>query len=194
MYEFMLKISRFMAVLGGLMLVALIFLTCASIIGRSLNGMFHSDFFQANLAGLSQWGLDIGIGPINGDYELIEAGVAFAIFAFMPLCQITGGHATVDVFTSGFSLRANRILRVITDAVFAAVFVLIAVQLYGGMLSKLRTGQTTFLIEFPVWWAYAPSLVGAVIAAAIAVYLAGMRLMESLTGRDLLPADLGADH
>ena len=29
------------------------------------------------------------------------------------------------------------------------------------MLSKLRTGQTTFILEFPVWWPYALSLVAA---------------------------------
>lgn len=194
MYAIMLRLSRLMAYLGGTMLVALVLLTCLSILGRSLNGMLHSDFFQTSLAGFSDWALAIGVGPVNGDFELIEAGIAFSIFAFLPLCQITGGHATVDIFTSQMSDRANRILRIITDVAFAAVLVLIAVQLLGGMQSKLRSGQTTLLIEFPVWWAYALSLVGAVMAALVAVYLATMRIAEGITGRTILPVDMGADH
>ena len=194
MYALMLRLSRLMAYLGGAMLTLLVLLTCASILGRSLNGMLHSDFFQTSLGGMSAWLLDLGIGPVNGDFELIEAGIAFSIFAFLPLCQITGGHATVDVFTSRMSQRVNRILRMVIEVVFAAVLVLIAVQLYSGMMSKLNSGQTTLLIEFPVWWAYALSLVGAVMAAVVAVYLAAMRVAEGLTGRAILPDEAGADH
>jgi len=183
-----------MAYLGGAMLSALVILTCLSILGRSLNGMLHSDFFQTTLPGFAEWALALGIGPINGDFELIEAGIAFSIFAFLPLCQITGGHATVDVFTSQMSDRTNRILRMITELVFAAVLVLIAVQLFSGLQSKLRSGQTTLLIEFPVWWAYALSLAGAVMAALVASYLAAMRIAEGLTGRAFLPDEAGADH
>ena len=42
------------------------------------------------------------------DYELVEAGVAFAIFAFIPLCQIYGSHATVDIFTIVAARRVKR--------------------------------------------------------------------------------------
>ncbi|WP_211096160.1 TRAP transporter small permease [Flavimaricola marinus] len=190
----MLKLSRLMAYLGGLMLIALILMACVSIVGRSLNGVLHSDFFQGGLKGFADWALALGIGPINGDFELIEAGIAFSIFSFLPLCQISGGHATVDIFTSQMSDRANRILRVIIDILFAAVIVLIAVQLLGGMQSKMRSGQTTLLIQFPVWWAYAPSVVGAAVAAIISIYIAVVRLAEAATGQAILPADLGADH
>jgi TRAP-type C4-dicarboxylate transport system permease small subunit len=193
-YSIMLRLSRLMAYLGGIMLAALVVLTCLSIFGRSLNGMFHSDFFQVSLPQIADWALAMGIGPINGDFELIEAGIAFSIFAFLPLCQITGGHATVDIFTAQMSDRTNRVLRMITEVLFAAVLVLIAVQLLSGLQSKMRSGQTTLLIEFPVWWAYALSLTGAVMAALIAVYLAVMRVVEAYTGRAMLPDLSGADH
>lgn len=194
MYAFFLRLSRLMAWLGGAMLTALILLICASVIGRSLNGMLHSDAVQGFAPGLAAWFLDLGIGPINGDFELTEAGIAFAIFAFLPLCHITGGHASVDVFTQRLSPRANRILRLLTEVVFAAVMVLIAVQLYAGTISKMRSGQTTFLLEFPVWWGYALSLSGAGVTALVAVWMAWVRVQETVTGRDILPADLGAEH
>lgn len=194
MYPFMLKLSRLMAYLGGVMLLALIVMACLSIVGRTLNGTLHGDFAQGSLKGFADWALALGIGPINGDYELIEAGIAFSIFSFLPLTQITGGHARVDIFASKLSDRANAVLRLVTEIVFAAVILLIAVQLFGGLTSKMRSGQTTFLIEFPVWWAYALSMIGAAMAAVVAVYMAAMRIVEVATGRAILPADLGADH
>ena len=183
-----------MAYLGGVMLVALIVLICVSVVGRSLNGMLHSDLITGIMPGVANALLSLGIGPVNGDFEMIESGVAFSIFAFLPLCQITGGHASVDIFTARFPDGLNRILRMVTEIVFAAVLVLIAVQLYAGMLSKIDSGQTTLLLEYPVWWGYALSLLGAVAAAAVAVYLAIMRVLECFSGQAILPADLGADH
>ncbi|MDN5787631.1 TRAP transporter small permease [Pseudorhodobacter sp.] len=192
MYEFFLKLSRGFAWLGGLMLTALVLLTCLSVLGRKANEVLHGMVADGIAPGLARWLLEADIGAVKGDFELIEAGIAFSIFAFLPLCQITNGHASVDVFTAKLSPRSNRILRAVTETVFAVVLVLIAVQLAAGMLSKLHSGQTTFLLQFPVWWSYALSLTGAVAAAVVAVYMAMMRIGEMLTGRDILPADPGA--
>ncbi|MBS1300744.1 TRAP transporter small permease [Loktanella sp. SALINAS62] len=194
MYRFFLRLSQIMAWIGGFVLVGIVLLICVSVVGRTANGWLHGDAAQAFMPGLANGLLDTGIGPVNGDFELTEALVAFAIFAFLPLCQITGGHATVDIFTQKLPDRANRILRALTDAVFGAVMVLIAVQLYAGMISKLGSGQTTFLLQFPVWWGYALSLLGAGIAAAVSVWIALTRWVEMATGRTILPTDLGAEH
>lgn len=193
MYPIMLKLSRGMAYLGGAMLVALILLTCASVLGRALNGMLHAEAVQSVAPRLAEALLALGIGPVNGDFELVEAGVAFAIFAFLPLCQITGGHATVDLFADRLPDPLRRLSRAMIEAVFAAVVVLIAVQLASGMQSKMQSGQTTLLIEFPLWWAYALSLAGAGLAAVIAVYVAALRLAEAVTGRPMLPEGQGAE-
>jgi TRAP-type C4-dicarboxylate transport system permease small subunit len=187
MHRFFMSLSRLFAFLGGLMLVALILLTCASVLGRWANGMLHAMVAAGPLPGVAQWGLDMGIGAIRGDFEVIEAGIAFAIFAFLPWCQITGGHAAVDVFTARLPQRLDRVLRAITESIFAAVLMLIAVQLAAGMVSKLQSGQTTFLLQFPLWWAYALSLAGAGAAASVGVYMASARLAEAWLGRPLLP-------
>ena len=194
MYRFFLGLSRVMAYLGGLMLAALVLLTCTSIIGREMNGLFHTMVSNDVLPAVGQFFLDLGIGPVNGDFELIEAGVAFTIFAFLPVCQITGGHATVDVFTSKLPVRTNRVLRMVSEVAFAFVLVLIAVQLLAGMQSKFRSGQTTFLIEFPLWWAYALSLIGAVTAAVVGVFMALIRVSEVVTGQSMVPSEMGAEH
>jgi len=175
-----------MATIGGIVLSLLIILTCLSISGRLLNGFFHGGFMQGVAPGFAEWMIDFGVGPINGDFELVEAGVAFAIFAFLPLCQITAGHASVDIVANSLSRGVNRFLRMVTEVVFAAVLVLIAWRLSAGLVSKFNNGETSFLLEFPVWWAYALSLIAAIVAAVVGLYMGAIRTIEFFTGRILV--------
>ena len=184
--------ARFMAICGGLVLTVLIVLICISVIGRSLNGLLHG-WIGAVMPDLSAWALDLGVGPINGDFELVEAGVAFAIFAFLPLCQISAGHASVDIFTAKLPTRINRLLQLAIDVIFAVVLIAMAYQLYNGMLSKQRYGDTTFLLQFPIWWAYAASLSGSILTAVISFYVAGIRALELMRGEDILSQEAGLD-
>lgn len=193
MQRVMMGLARFMAILGGVVLTLLILLTCVSILGRLLNGLFHGDFMERVAPGFAQWAINMGVGPVNGDFELVEAGVAFAIFAFLPLCQITSGHASVDIIANQLPHGINRFLRMVVELVFAAVLVLIAWKLYDGMTSKMRYGETTFLIQFPLWWAYAASFVGAVVAAIVGVYMGCVRTYEFFTGRIVIWDGVEAD-
>ena len=193
MKQVMMGLSKLMAALGGIVLSFLIVLTCVSIAGRLLNGLFHGSFMQSIAPGFSEWAIGAGVGPVNGDYELVEAGVAFAIFAFIPLCQITSSHASVDLFADFFPDWLDRLLRMLTEIVFAGVLILIAWRLYDGMISKQRYMETSFLLQFPVWWAYAVSLAAAVVAAVVGVAVAVIRLQELVQGRVLLAVG-GAEH
>lgn len=186
MHAFMTRLARAMAFAGGVVLSLLIVLTCVSIAGRLLNGFFHGSLMQGLAPGLAEALIDMGIGPINGDFELVEAGVAFAIFAFIPLCQITAGHASVDVVANAFPRGVNRFLRMLTEILFAMVLVLIALRLGSGMISKFENGETSFLLEFPVWWAYALSLIAATLAAVVGIYMGAVRTIEFFTGRILV--------
>lgn len=194
MYRALLFLSRLMAILGGIMLSALVLLTVFNIVMRLVDRLFHWMVEAEVMAGLGQWLIDAGVGPTLGTFELIEAGVAFVIFAFLPICQITGGHATVDIFTSAMSESTNRILRGLTEVLFAAIMVLIAAQLFGGLVTKFTSGQTTLELQLPVWYSYAIGFIGAALAAIVAVYLGAVRFIEMASGREILPPDLGAEH
>ncbi|MGR3436928.1 MAG: TRAP transporter small permease [Shimia sp.] len=189
MYRWMRGLADGLALVGGAVLAALIVMVCASVLGREVNAVLNGDWAQGAFPGLADALLATGIGPVTGDFELVEAGIAFAIFCFVPLCQITAGHATVDIFTSGLSAQANRVLRALWEVVFAAVLILIAVQLQAGTAAKIRNGETSFLLQFPVWWGYAAALVAAVAGAVVATYMAGLRLAEAWGRTDLLPID-----
>ncbi|MBX2885980.1 MAG: TRAP transporter small permease [Granulosicoccus sp.] len=194
MYTLINKLARLCALAGGLALSSIILITCLSIIGRLANGLLHSDFLQSIVPELANSLISLGIGPINGDFEIVEAGMAFAVFAFLPLCQLEGTHASVDIFTSRLPAKYKKSLIALIEIVFAITLVVIAVQLYAGTQSKRSSAQVTLLLEFPLWWAYALSLTGAILAAVVSIYLAVMRVIETATGRELLPADQDASH
>lgn len=192
-HKTVLAVTRLMAILGGIVLSILILVVCVSVAGRALNGMLHGSI-GAVAPDLARSLLDMGVGPINGDFELVESGIAFAIFSFLPLAQVTSSHASVDIFTSFFPNRLNMFLRMIIEIVFAAVLLLIAVQLYNGMLSKMRYGETTFLLQFPIWWAYAASLIGAALAGVVGIYMAAVRVAEFFSNRIIVADGPEVDH
>lgn len=144
------RLARGAALLGGIVLLAVVVMTCVSITGRAL--------------------VPFGLGPVRGDFEWIEIGVGFAIFAFLPWCHLQRGHASVDLFRPIFPSLMNRIIDVLVDvAMFAAAF-LIAWRLWLGLLDKQRYGETTFIIQFPIWIAYAACLFGAISAVIVVAF------------------------
>jgi TRAP-type C4-dicarboxylate transport system permease small subunit len=187
-------LARGLAMVGGAVLLALVIITCLSILGREIAKFAHADWVVSGLPALSQWLIDAGIGAIPGSFELVEAGMAFCIFAFLPICTLTAGHASVDIFTKGLPRRINMGLTLVIAVLFAVVLVVIALQLEEGMARKLRSGQTTLRLEFPVWWAYAAALAGATVSALVGVYVALLRGYELLTGRVVAADALGAEH
>ncbi|ABG30932.1 TRAP transporter small permease [Roseobacter denitrificans] len=186
-HQAIIRLARSTALIGGFLLVALIIMTTVSIVGRSLGDILHSDFAAHALGGFAQGMRDLGLGEVKGSYELLEAGVAFAIFSFFPICQLYTGHATVDVFTSRLPQALTRHLMAFWEVILTACLILISVQLFGGVQRYYGNGETTLFLQFPLWWAYAASFAASVVTCIVAVYCAIMRLCESVTGRSLLP-------
>ncbi|TMM52914.1 TRAP transporter small permease [Sulfitobacter sabulilitoris] len=191
MHRLMMTLARVTAVIGGLVLVALIVMTTLSIIGRSLNDLLHTDTASGLLGGYAQTLIDLGVGEIKGNYELLEAGVAFAIFSFFPICQLYGAHATVDIFTSALPERLNRSIIAFWEIVLTATLILISWRLFEGMQRYIGNGETTFFLQFPVWWGYAASFVASVVTCVVAVYCACLRVVELARRRSILPTEQG---
>jgi TRAP-type C4-dicarboxylate transport system permease small subunit len=191
MYRAAFALSKAMALLGGIVLILLILITCLSILGRAVNTLLHSDTIQAHFGIFAEALLSTGVGPIKGDFEIVQAGLAFCIFAFLPWTQITGGHASVDLFVGRLPVAAQRFLAAATEVVFAVVLCVIAVQLKAGLDSKLASGQSSFILQYPIWWGYAASLVSASVAALVGVVTAAARLQEAATGNPILEPIVG---
>ncbi|MEM9678081.1 MAG: TRAP transporter small permease [Pseudomonadota bacterium] len=145
-------LAHLMALLGGLVLVVITILTVASVTGRSL--------------------IFMGLGPIRGDFELVEAGTAFAVFAFLPWCQLQRGHVTVDIAVAGFGPRVMAWLAFVGNVLLTLVAGLIFWRLLLGMADKQTYSETTFILQFPVWWSYLAASVGAGLFALVCAYTA----------------------
>jgi TRAP-type C4-dicarboxylate transport system permease small subunit len=152
-------LARGLALAGGAVLLALVAMICLSVAGNALARLGFS-----------------GFGPIRAGYELVELGIAFVIFAFLPYAQLSRAHAAVEVFTARLPRRADAALGRLWAGLMAALMVLIAWRLGAGMLGKMNSGETTFLLALPLWWGYAACL-GAACAAAL------VTLWDAIRGR-----------
>ena len=150
------NLARGLAIAGGLALVAITGIIVVSITGRAL---IHQ-----------------GLGPVPGDFELVEVLTAFAVFAFLPWCQLRRGHATVDVFTKALPERANAAIDLVSELLMTLVVILIAWRLCYGMWDKMRFGETSFILQFPLWWSFAASLVAAVAGVVVSLFVFCQRL------------------
>jgi hypothetical protein len=81
----------------------------------------------------------------------------------------------------------NRFLTAFWEVVLALVIIVIGWRLFIGFTEKLDNGQTTFLLQFPIWWAYGASFAAAVMAGLVGIYCAVARVLEGATGRSYLP-------
>lgn len=145
-----------LAIAGGLVLTAVTIMSVISITGRWAVG--------STLPVLSS------MKPILGDFELVEMGVAFAVFSFLGWCQFQRGHVTVDIFVSRLSPRALAGLSTLSNAAITAVAVLIAWHHGLGMMDRMRYNESTMILQVPLWWSYAASLVGAWMFALVSLY------------------------
>lgn len=161
-------LARALAILGGLALLAVTALTVASITGRAF--------------------IRQGLGPVPGDFELVEALTAFAVFAFLPWCQLRRGHATVDVFTRMLPERANRLIDLACEVLMTAVVMLIAWRLWHGLIDKQRYHETTFILQFPLWWSYAAAFAAAAAGVVVSVWAVVLRTHELRGPADAEPS------
>lgn len=161
--QFVGYLAKWTAIAGGGVLVAMTVMICVSIVGRAL--------------------LWAGLRPITGDYELVSIGMGFAVFAFMPWTHLQRGHALVTLVTDAFGARVNSVILIITDLMMLIASAFIAWRLYYGMLDKFAYRETTLLLRFPLGWAYAMGLVGAVILVIVSVYVLGRSIANAASGQ-----------
>ncbi len=144
--EFLRRVIEFWALLGGLLLMAIVL--------------------------MSTWSAATGVvfgKPLPGDFELVEMCVAVAVFMFLPYCQQTGANVTADLFTAGAGPRTVAALSVLSALVALAFSVLLLWRMYEGLLDYRQYVETTTILRIPVWYAYLPALASLVLLALAAL-------------------------
>lgn len=149
-------LSRLLALIGGLLLILITTLVVVSVSGRAL-----------------VWA---GLAPVPGDFELVEAGTALAVFCFLPWCQMQRGHVSVDVFVEMLGPRVDAVLSIFFNALMTVIAGFILWRLWAGMNDKMLYNETTFILQFPVWWGYAVCIP----VAAVFVLVSGWTVIRSV--------------
>lgn len=149
-----------LAILGGLVLVALALMTIVSVTGRAASSAFGV------------------LGPVRGDFELVIMGTAIAVFAFLPYAQYQRGHVAVEIATQWASPRTKAFLAMIANILMSAAAFLIAWRLHVALLDKIGNGETSFIVGIPTWWAYAGCAVGAWTMVVASIYTVWRSLNE----------------
>lgn len=157
------RLAAALALAGGLVLIAMTVLTVASVSGRAL--------------------IPLGLDAVPGAYELVELGSAFAIFAFLPWCQLNRGHVTVDLVMNAVGFRGNRLADLSANLLMTAAAGVLAWRLWLGMLDKQRYGETTYILGLPLWIGYAAAAVGAVLFVIVSAYTVWRSAAEWRAGR-----------
>jgi TRAP-type C4-dicarboxylate transport system permease small subunit len=140
---------RALALAGGLVLLAMTVMSLVSIVGRAA-------FTR----------------PLPGDYELVQLGCAVSVAAFLPFCQMRGGHVLVDFFTA----NARATVRCALDALGALLLGLVAAvitwRLAVGTLGLREANDQTTILAIPTWWAVALMVPSFALLAAAGFYTA----------------------
>ena len=123
-------VSRWFALAGGAMFVAIVIMSIVSIVGRKL--------FSA---------------PVPGDVELLQLCAAIASATFFAYCHLTSGHVKVEFFTSWLAPGKRIFLDTAGSFLLGLFGALIAWRTFAGAISLREAGETSAILALPVWWA-----------------------------------------
>ena len=155
LHGLVLRVCTGWAVLGGIVLVAVVAVNVASVLGAALFGT-----------------------AILGDFELTEVGVALAVFAFLPYCQIAGLNVTADIFTAGASRFWLSLFSLLGAAIALSFGTFLLWRMYYGMVDQRLYEATTTILQLPLWWGYA----GCLLSLALLVVASFASLVDAAHG------------
>jgi len=176
------------ALLVGVALVAVMLMTTVSVAGMSASklGKMLKKSYDTVVEPL------LSLGPIPGETEMVEAGMAFIIFAFLPIVTLNKGHAEVAILTGFFGKGINRLIDFVSDSLMFAVAMFLGYRHWLCTVDKFNNGETSWILLFPIWWGYGAALFGAVIFVVISGYCVLRSGQALVTGRSV--AASGAVH
>ncbi|MDO6683366.1 MULTISPECIES: TRAP transporter small permease [unclassified Oceanobacter] len=135
-------LSRQFALLGGFLMLMLATMTVISITGRTLFG-----------------------AAIEGDYELVEAGLGITVFLFLPEGHRCNGHVVVDIFTNNLAPRSVALLETVGEVFFLIVSLVLIWQLTLGGIDAYDYMEQSMLLELPLWIVFVPGVLSSALIA-----------------------------
>ncbi|MGD2138965.1 MAG: TRAP transporter small permease [Burkholderiales bacterium] len=140
------------ALFGGLVLVGLALMVCASIALRAS-----------------------GFNPVQGDFELLQVGLAVAVGGFLPWCHLRGSNIYIDFVTARASRRTQSRLDAFAGILVAIMMGLVAWRAGVGALAAKASGEVTMIRGFPLWISYMLMTPGLALTSLVALDIAWRR-------------------
>lgn len=110
--------------------------------------------------------------PLRGEFELVDLGVATAVFAFLPLAQFARGYVIVDLATQNASPRVKANLDAAAAVVFALSMGVVAWRMFLGGVDIAQTGEQTQILHLKYWWTFVVAVPSLVLLAAVCLHTA----------------------
>ena len=151
------SVSKWLALVGGVVFVVLVAMSIVSIVGRKL--------FSA---------------PVPGDVEILQMVAAFASATFFAYCHLNGGDVKVDFFTSRASAATTHLLDAMGSGPVGLVGSLITWRALEGALSIRAAGETSMILGWPLWLAQILMVPGFALLALAGFYLMALHLQRLL--------------
>lgn len=98
---------------------------------------------------------DAAGAPVLGDSEVVELLVGGSVAAFLPLCQMRGGHIAITLFTDRAPAVLRRMLDLAAAVLTLAVAAVLTWRMIEGGLGAAAAGRVSMFLELPAWWGYA---------------------------------------
>ena len=136
-----------LAVFGGVALLVVTAFTVVSVVGRTA---FDS--------------------PVLGDQEIVEIGVAVALFSFMPYCQMRAANVIVGFFTARVSPAGQALLDALMNTIFSVCILIVTWRLAVGGLGAFKAGDASMFLRLPQWWGYAAAFVACIFWSLACLY------------------------
>lgn len=150
------RLCEAFALAGGLILVAVTLMSAWSIVGRA--------FFNQ---------------PLQGDYELVQAGVAVFVAMCLPYCQWQRANIIVDFFTTRASLATQARLDALGALLLGLIMLLVGWRTVVGLIDIRASGETGTILGLPTWYTYAGIVPGLFLTAVAAFYTAAQYWRKS---------------
>jgi TRAP-type C4-dicarboxylate transport system permease small subunit len=155
-----LALSRAWALLGGVVLLAVMLMQVVSVVMRATLGF-----------------------PILGDFELVELGTVIAVFAFLPYCQQAGGNVVVDVFTNRAPELIKSGLAALSSLALLAIALVLVWRMAEGGHDFYRYHEVTTNLGIPRWSAFPPILISLALLALVSLVTGARELAATLGAR-----------
>lgn len=114
---------------------------------------------------------------IFGVVDMMELGLAFAVFLALPGVFLRDEQVTVDLVDSLGSSKLTFVLRLFGYLLGLAFIGLTLSQMIAPALDKFRSAETTMTLQMPRWWHWVPLLVGFA-ASALAIVAVAIRAVR----------------